>query len=333
MATVGQQRLIGKLPITVIVPVLNEERNLPACLRSVAGFDEVVVVDSGSVDRTASIAGAMNARVETFRHRSGGPRKKNWALASLDLRNDWVLLLDADERVTADLEAELRALFARGPEAVGYYVDRRFFFLGRWLRHGGMAPSWNLRLLLRDAGRFERSGTEALESAGDVEVHEHIRLDGPAEYLKAPLDHIDRKDLHHFIERHNRYSTWDAQMRRSLAAGKLSNEAIAPRLFGAPVERKRFLKRFWERVPCRPLARFVYIYLIRLGFLDGKAGFLHACFKAIQEFHIDCKRYEAELAVRTSDSAPIEVPIEDAEGTENSGIKANGGAGPTLLAR
>ena len=283
------------LPISVVVPVLNEERNLPACLASVAWADEVFVVDSGSQDRTAELARRHGAAVVPFAFRPGGPRKKNWSLDNLPFRNDWVLLLDADERITPELEAEIRTVFAAGPTAEGYYLNRMHFFLGAWLRHGGNYPSWNLRLLRRNAGRYERLGTEELASAGDVEVHEHILLDGPAGYLRAPMLHEDFKDLQQFIDRHNRYSSWDARMRDLLATGDERLARIPARLFGAPVERKRWLKQLWLKLPCQPLLRFLYMYVLRLGFLDGRPGFLYCAFKAVQEFHIGAKRYEARL--------------------------------------
>ena len=287
----------ARLPISVIVPVLNEERNLPACLASVSWADEVFVVDSGSTDRTLKIAHKAGTNVVRFDYHPGGPRKKNWSLDHLPLRHSWVLLIDADERITPALESEIRELFAHGPLHRGYYLNRQQYFLGRWLRHGGNYPSWNLRLLRRDAGRYERLGTEALAGAGDVEVHEHILLDGPAGYLKAPMLHEDFKDLHCFIERHNRYSTWDACMRARMAAGE-SVDAITPRLFGSPIERKRWLKCLWLQLPAKPLLRFVYMYILRAGFLDGRAGFHYACLKAAQEIHIASKLYENRLAER-----------------------------------
>jgi glycosyltransferase involved in cell wall biosynthesis len=230
-----------------------------------------------------------------FHYQPGGPRKKNWSLDHLPFRNEWVLLIDADERITPDLEREIRALFHQGPKCRGYYLNRMHLFLGQWLRHGGNYPSWNLRLLRRDAGRYEKLGTEDLSSAGDVEVHEHIVLDGPAGYLQAPMLHEDFKDLSHFIDRHNRYSTWDARMREVLLQGENQVDSITPRLFGSPIERKRWLKRVWVRLPAKPILRFLYMYVLRGGFLDGKAGFLYSVFKGIQEFHISAKMYEEKL--------------------------------------
>jgi glycosyltransferase involved in cell wall biosynthesis len=284
------------MPVSVIVPVLNEERNLAECLRSVAWADEVFVVDSHSKDRTPELARELGANIVQFDYSPGGPRKKNWSLDNLPLRNEWVLLLDADERITPELFAEIEKEFAAGPKHDGYYLNRKQIFLGKWLRHGGNYPSWNLRLLKRNAGRYERLNTEDLQSAGDVEVHEHIILaQGSACYLQEPMLHLDYKGLHEFIDRHNRYSTWDAKMRAHLLAGDDVSSSIPARLLGAPVERKRWLKRLWVRLPCRPLLRFLYMYVVRLGFLDGRAGFVYAILKAVQEFHISAKIYEAQL--------------------------------------
>lgn len=280
------------LPISVIVPVLNEEQNIAACLASVRFADEVFVVDSGSTDRTAAIAESMGAKVVQFRFVPGGPRKKNWALENLPFRNEWVLLLDADERVTPELEQEIRQEFAQGPRFDGYYLNRKLIFMGRWLRFGGNYPSWNLRLFRHELGRYEKLDTEELESAGDVEVHEHVVLQGKAGYLREPLLHLDYKDLSRWIARHNNYSTWDAKLRLNLLQGKELSHSIPARLFGNPVERKRWLKKLWVRLPCRPFLRFIYMYIIRLGFFDGKPGFIYAVLKAIQEFHINAKMWE-----------------------------------------
>ncbi|MBY0588069.1 glycosyltransferase family 2 protein [bacterium] len=284
-----------RVPVSVVIPVLNEERNIAACIASVAWADEIFVVDSGSRDKTVALADDLGAEVVSFRYEVGGPRKKNWSLDNLPFRHEWVLLVDADERITPELEEEIRALFDRGPTCRGYYLNRMHLFLGRWLRHGGNYPSWNLRLLRRDAGRYERLGTEDLQSAGDVEVHEHILLDGPAGYLNAPMLHEDFKDLSHFIDRHNRYSTWDARMREVLQSGTDRIDSIPSKFSGSPVERKRWLKKWWVHLPFKPLLRFLYMYVVQCGFLDGKAGFYYSAFKAVQEFHISAKIYEQSL--------------------------------------
>jgi len=282
----------NRLPISVVVPVLNEEANLADCLASVRFADEVFVVDSGSTDRTVEIAQAHGARVVQFRFQPGGPRKKNWALENLPFRNEWVLLLDADERVTPELEEEIRREFQSGPRYDGYYLNRKLLFLGRWLRHGGNYPSWNLRLFRHRLGRYEKLETEDLQSAGDVEVHEHVVLTGRAGYMHQPMLHLDYKDLSRWIARHNNYSTWDAKMRLNLLNCKELSQAIPARLFGTPIERKRWLKKLWVRLPCRPLLRFLYMYVFRAGFLDGRPGFIYAVLKATHEFHISAKMWE-----------------------------------------
>ncbi|GAB6188087.1 glycosyltransferase family 2 protein [Thermopirellula anaerolimosa] len=280
------------LPISVVVPVLNEEQNIADCLDGLGFADEVFVVDSGSTDRTCEIAAALGSKIVQFTFRKGGPRKKNWALEHLPFQNDWVLLLDADERITPELAWEIRDEFSRGPRYDGYYLNRKLIFLGRWLRHGGNYPSWNLRLFKHKLGRYERLDTEELESAGDVEVHEHVVLDGQAGFLYQPMLHLDYKDLSRWIARHNNYSTWDAKVRLRLREGRGFSQSIRPRLLGSPVERKRWLKALWVHLPCRPFLRFAYIYLLRLGFLDGRPGFIYAVLKAIQEFHINAKMWE-----------------------------------------
>ncbi len=310
-----------RLPISVVIPVLNEEKNLPDCLASVAWADEVFVVDSQSSDDTSRVAGELGARLVQFHFEPGGPRKKNWSLDSLPFRNEWVLILDADERITPELQAEIEREFSAEPQHDGYYLNRKHVFLGKWLRHGGNFPSWNLRLLRKDAGRYERLATEDLGSAGDVEVHEHIVLNGSVGYLREPMLHLDFKDLHQFIDRHNRYSTWDARMRQHLREGNEFSSAIPARLFGAPVERKRFLKRIWIRLPGKPLLRFFYMYFLRAGFLDGRAGFIYCVFKAIQEFHIGCKMYESQ---RTNTTGLARSDLPSAAEPENASALTRG---------
>src|SRR5215813_7353760 len=152
--------------LAVLIPTLDEELNLPECLDSVSWADQVFVVDSLSRDRTVEIARARGAQVaqHAFENYS---RQKNWALDTLPFAHEWVLIVDADERVTTELRAEIEALLAR-PVHAGYYVNRRFIFLGTWVRHAGWYPSWNLRLFRHRLGRYDNRA-----------VHEHVVLDGP----------------------------------------------------------------------------------------------------------------------------------------------------------
>jgi glycosyltransferase involved in cell wall biosynthesis len=263
--------------VSVLVPTLDEELNLPACLESVAWADEVFVVDSFSHDRTTEIARAAGAHVvqHTFESYS---RQKNWALDTLPLRNEWVLIVDADERVPHDLRQEIEALL---PEAHcdGYYLNRRFIFLGAWIRHAGWYPSWSLRLFRHRLGRYE-----------DREVHEHVVLNGRVGYLRNDLLHLDERGLEAFVARHNRYSTLEAAARFKAAHDAPDRARLPVSLLASPIHRKRFLReRVWPWVPGKPLALFVYMYVLRRGFLDGRAGLALCVFHAFQEFMVGLK--------------------------------------------
>jgi glycosyltransferase involved in cell wall biosynthesis len=277
-------------------PVKNEERNIAACLESVAWADEIWLVDSHSTDQTCEIAERMGANIVQFDYAGGFPKKKNWALQNLPFKHDWVLLLDADERVMPDLATEIADVLERPNSADGYYINRRLIFLGRWIKHCGWYPSWNLRLFKHRLGRFERPHAEDVENAGDVEVHEHVLLEGRAEYLKHDLLHEDFKSIYHFIERHNRYSNWEARVYTNLAGGDSGASSVRASLFGSPIERKRFIKRLWARLPFRPLLRFVWMYAVKLGFLDGRAGLIFCTLMTMHEAVIAAKIYEQALS-------------------------------------
>lgn len=292
----------NRLPVSIIVPVKNEARNIAACLASVAWADEVWVVDSHSTDETVALSEARGARVAQFDFQGGYPKKKNWALQNLPFANEWILLLDADERVTPELAAELHQLFAQ-PAAMadGYYVNRKLIFLGRWIKHCGWYPSWNLRFFKHKLGRYERLETEDVDNTGDVEVHEHVVLQGRPAYLQHDLLHEDFKSIYHFIERHNRYSTWDARVYHNLATGIAGASSIEAKFFGTPLERKRFIKRMWSRLPFRPFLRFVWMYFIQRGFLDGRAGLIFCTLMTMHEAVISAKLYEFELLQNKAD--------------------------------
>ncbi|MCI0524065.1 MAG: glycosyltransferase family 2 protein [Acidobacteria bacterium] len=288
----------AKLPISVVIPVKNEDRNITACLESVAWADEIWVVDSHSEDDTAALARRYTDKIAQFDYSGGFPKKKNWALQNLPFQHEWVLLLDADERVTPDLRDEIYEILNRYDEADGYYINRRLIFLGRWIKHCGWYPSWNLRLFKHRLGRYEKLDAEDVENTGDVEVHEHVVLEGRVEYLKNDLLHEDFKSIYHFVERHNRYSNWEARVYHNLASGVKSSGGIRASLFGTPPERKRFIKRLWPRLPFRPAIRFFWMYFLRLGFLDGRPGLIFCMLMSMHEAVISAKMYEQRLNER-----------------------------------
>jgi glycosyltransferase involved in cell wall biosynthesis len=277
-----------KAPISALVPMLNEEPNIAACLESLQFCDEIWVVDSHSTDGSTEKARALGAMVVQFDYVPGGPKKKNWALDNLPFKHSWVLILDCDERVPAELQKEICTAVADPRGRDGYYLNRRVYFLGRWLKHCWY-PSWNLRLFQHRLGRYERLESGLLET-GDNEVHEHVLLEGKAGYLKHDLLHYDFRSLHHFFERHNRYSTWEAEHRLRELQGRSSG--LRASLWGSPLERRRWLKRAALCLPGKPLWRFLYTYFWRRGCLDGYPGFLISACMAIYEFEVGMKMHE-----------------------------------------
>lgn len=281
----------AKIPISVLIPAKNEAANLPACLDSVARADEIFVVDSQSSDRSVEIAEKHGAKVVQFHFNGSWPKKKNWALENLPFANEWVLIVDCDERITPELWDEI-AVAIQNPEFEGYYLNRKVFFLGTWIRHGGKYPDWNLRLFKHKQGRYENLSTEEVPNTGDNEVHEHVILSSQVGYLKNDMLHEDFRDIYEWLARHNRYSNWEARVYFNLLNGKTDDGTIGANLFGNAVQRKRFLKKLWVRLPFKPTLRFILSYFIQLGFLDGKAGYTYARLLSQYEYHIGVKLYE-----------------------------------------
>jgi len=272
----------AKVPVSVIVPIRNEAANLPRCLDSIRWADEIFVVDSQSTDDSARIAQQNGARVEQFHFNGTWPKKKNWALENLPFRNDWVFILDADEVLPPEAQSEFADAIANAGDIAGYWINRRFFFLGRWLRHA-YYPNWNLRLFRHSLGRYEKL-TDLQTDSGDNEVHEHVVVQGPTSHLRSEMDHYAFPSVDIFVEKHNRYSNWEA----SVAAGGSSGEVIAHK----HVDLKRSLRNLARRLPFRPLLRFLYIYIWQKGFLDGREGYYFARLHASYEFLIVAKTYE-----------------------------------------
>jgi glycosyltransferase involved in cell wall biosynthesis len=281
----------AKIPVSVIIPARNEEANLPACLTSLQRADEIFVVDSNSTDKSIEISESYGAKVVQFAFNGRWPKKKNWSLDNLPFRNEWILIVDCDERITPELWDEI-ALAIENPEHDGYYLNRRVFFLGKWIRHGGKYPDWNLRLFKHKAGRYENLGTEDIRNTGDNEVHEHVVIPGKVGYLKSDMLHEDFRDMYHWLERHNRYSNWEARVYYNILNGKDDNGTIGASLFGDAVQRKRFLKKIWVRLPFKPLLRFILFYIVYRGFLDGKAGYTYGRLLSQYEYQIGVKLYE-----------------------------------------
>jgi glycosyltransferase involved in cell wall biosynthesis len=302
----------SNVPVSVLIPAKNEEQNLPACLASLARAAEIFVVDSHSGDRSVEIATAAGAKVVQFDFNGHWPKKKNWALDNLPFSHDWVLIVDCDERITPDLWDEIEVAIQQDT-CDGYYLNRRVFFLGTWIRHGGKYPDWNLRLFRHCKGRYEDLKTADIPNTGDNEVHEHVMVDGAVGYLKHDMLHEDFRDLYHWLARHNRYSNWEAQVYYNLLTGMGDDGTIGANLFGDAVQRKRFLKKIWVRLPFKPLLRFVLFYILRLGFLDGRAGYIYGRLLSQYEYQIGVKLFElrqfgGQLNITPKASAPSPKP-------------------------
>ncbi len=275
----------ARVPVSVIVPIKNEAGNLPRCLDSIRWADEIFAVDSQSTDASVEIAQQHGAQVVQFQFNGTWPKKKNWALENLPFRNEWVFVLDADEVLPPEAEQEFAKAIAEAGEIAGYWINRRFMFMGKWLRHS-YYPNWNLRLFRHSLGRYEKL-TEADTRSGDNEVHEHVIVRGATGRLRCEMDHYAFPSVEVFIEKHNRYSNWEARVSadRQLAGS-------GAQISSGQVERRRDLKQLSQRLPFRPLLRFLYIYVWQKGFLDGREGYYFARLHALYELLSVAKTYE-----------------------------------------
>ena len=242
--------------LSVAIIAWNEEERLRPCLESVQWADEILVVDAESTDKTVPLAREFTERIWT-RPWPGFAAQKNFALDQAT--GDWVLSLDADERVTPALRERILRVLEQDSPTMGYRLPRQNIFWGAWVRHGGLYPDYQLRLFRRGAGRFVANA-----------VHESVQVGGPVERLREPLLHHSYRSLEDFAERSNRYSTLAAQ--DWLARGRPAR--LADLIF-------------------RPLGRFVSMYIMRLGFLDGWRGFVLAVLYADYVFLRMAKAWEA----------------------------------------
>lgn len=281
------------IPVTVIIAARDEERNLARCLAGLREMAEMFVIDSQSTDSTPEIARAHGAHVVQFHYRGGWPKKRQWAMDTLPLASDWILLLDADEVVTPELAKEIRQAI-QNPEVDGYYLQLRMHFLGRTLMHGETGL-WKLSLFRKGSGHYECRLQDQDASMGDMEVHEHVVVNGRTARLNNPLIHHNVNSLYRYIQKHNEYSNWEA---RVFLQGEHGSRELTPTLFGTQAQRRRWLKRWLQAIPGAPVLAFFYRYFFRLGFLDGVPGLIYCGLQAVQMFHSKAKIYELKLEAR-----------------------------------
>jgi glycosyltransferase involved in cell wall biosynthesis len=252
----------NSIPVSVLILTLNEEAHLPACLASVAGADDIVILDSGSTDRTAEIARAAGARVFTHPF-ADFARQRNHAHAAIAFRHPWVFHLDADELMTPDLLAECAALSA-DVSFDGYFAAPRMMFHGRWLRRSTDFPAWQARCVRAKGFRFIEVGHGQRESPD-------MRMG----FLKGSYLHdISAPDMADWDEKHRRYARKEAV--NSYTERQTVGSVLRSPFPKTALERRRALKQLSYVLPFRPQMRFIYQYILRGGFLDG-TGALRYC--------------------------------------------------------
>lgn len=259
--------MTDKIAVSVIIPVLNEEPNLAECLTRLGAFDEVIVVDSASEDRTCQIANDHGAQVVQFHWDGHYPKKRNWILLNHRFRNDWVLFLDADELVTTDFCREVSVAIQES-QYVGFWLRYTNYFLGRPLKHGD--PQRKLALFKVGHGLYEKIDEDAWSSL-DMEVHEHPVIEGAIGEIAAPIDHRDDRGLAKFIERHKDYALWEAQ--RTIQIRGAGNN-VWDQLTDRQKKKYRHIDKWWFAS-----AYFTSSYIVKRGFLDGSSGFSYALYK------------------------------------------------------
>ncbi|MCX5686496.1 MAG: glycosyltransferase family 2 protein [Candidatus Omnitrophica bacterium] len=248
-----------KLPISTIIITHNEEKNVKACLDSVAGWaDEILVIDSGSTDSTREIAHLYTDKI--YEHPfENYARQRSWAQNSLPIRNEWVFHLDADEQVSPELLSEFCETFRYGPRVDGYMMPRKTIFRGRWIKHGGHYPSYHLRLFKKDKGGSEERFYD-----------QHYIVNGRTAMLKGDIVNTVTPDIKALI----------AKCKVVLEAREIlynDKRTLNIKLNGTPIERMNWLRyKIYYRAPLfiRPILYFLYRYFLRLGFMDGEKGLI-----------------------------------------------------------
>lgn len=266
----------NNVQLSLLIPCKNEEANIERCIRSVDWIEEKFVVDSQSTDKTSEIAENLGANVVQFEYKGGWPKKKNWALNNLSFSHEWVLILDADEYLPPEAEEEIRKIVSEPLEKhAGYWINRRYFFLGKPLKYAYF-PNWNLRLFKHKLGKYEKI-TDLNTDSGDNEIHEHVVVQGSTGKLTSIMDHHAFPTIDSFVEKHNRYSNWEAIVESSA-------EDCDASLQHDGVRGKRRLRKIFRKLPFRPTLRFLYVYLWQKGILDGWRGYVFARLHAQYEF-------------------------------------------------
>ena len=274
------------VPVSVLILTLNEEQNIRACLESVKWAADIIVVDSFSTDGTVAIAREYTTKIYqvALGKLSDAGVKRNWAMSNVDFAHEWVLSLDADDRIPEALSTEIAEVL-RSPRVDGFLVRQRYIFMGQPLRFC-LGPLYQLKLFKHRLYRCDEA------------IHERPLFGGRVAYLKGCYLQEGKKTLFEYIERHNLYSSREAEARRAMRKEPLTF-SLRQLLVGDAVTRKRLLTALWVRMPMRPAVLFLLFFVFRLGFLDGKRGLIYSLLRGCgYEFLINIKQWEMEHGKR-----------------------------------
>jgi glycosyltransferase involved in cell wall biosynthesis len=270
--------------LSVLILTKNEEADLPGCLASVSFSDDVHVLDSESSDATVDIARSLGAKVHLRRFDTFSGQR-NYGLHQIAYKYQWLLILDADERIPPDLCCEIQCFLLSAPDDVcACRIRRRDFFYGKWLKHAAISQHF-IRLVRPDKVRYER------------EVNEVLKVDGRIHDLRQPFDHFPfSKGMKHWFDKHNNYSTMEAKVIVESRNNK-SSFFLWKAFFAHDVNERRYhQKGLFYRMPFRPLVKWLYMMFVRRAFLDGWPGITYAFLQSIYEYMIVLKTRELEKA-------------------------------------
>lgn len=289
------------LPISAIVMTANEKLNLEECLNSIQAYlDDIIIIDCYSTDNTLEIAKKFTSKVYQ-NNWINYSKQFIWALENTNIKNEWILRIDADERWTKEGFEELKKIIDSG-SADGVYVKMKIFFMGRWIKHGGFYPNYFLRVYKKSKGKME-----------DRWMDEHISVDGKT--IISNIDVIEsnydrQKNITLWTTKHNNYSTREA-IEFLIQKHNLSKLDTVAKFWGNKTERKRWLKeKLYFRMPLflRPFLYFIHRYIFKLGFLDGKEGFIFHYLHAFwYRFLVDAKVYQIEQIAKKENKTITEV--------------------------
>jgi len=260
MDSTNRDRLLNMIPATIVIATKNEENNIRDAIISSRGFYEVVVVDSNSTDGTVSLSNSLGARVINFTWDTRLPKKREWILRNIDFKTDWILFLDADERLTADLYQELSEFFRNEEKeySAGQF-KMKFIFMGKALKFGHRIRT--IKLLRLDSCEYPQVEDTSFPGMGEMEGHFQAIINGKLKKFSSPLLEADNDNLSDWFQRHIRYAEWDSTI--------MSNPSIRSQV----LRYKTKGSRLFYQLPYRSVNFFLYSFFFKAGFLDGRRGF------------------------------------------------------------